>query len=109
MWHHLSINSNILLHLPQQMINLINNKRKQGSSCSLRKMEMGINFVPTMPILTRVELLLYKKRDVNDVTLSIKKICFRRRACKSYVEFDIEDINVIPGEVYYIILLVAIM
>lgn len=36
-------------------------------------MEMGINFVPTMPILTRVEPLLYKKGDVNDETLSIKK------------------------------------
>ncbi len=48
-------------------------KLDRGSSYSLRKMEMGINFVPTMPILTRVEPLLYKKGDVNDETLSIKK------------------------------------
>ncbi len=74
------------------------------------------SFVPTLPVLTRVELLMYKRGNVNDITISIRKyldgedltsLTIDQSKIPSryeWIEFDFDDINVTPNEMYFIIM-----
>ena len=74
------------------------------------------SFVPTMPVLTRVELLGYKRGIVNDLTISIRKNLYGSNLASvtvkpseipstpTWMEFDFDDINVIPNETYFIVM-----
>jgi hypothetical protein len=74
------------------------------------------SFKPSLNTLTRVELLMFEWNDVNyELTVSIKKNLNGLPLTKisltpngflddeEWVEFDFEDINVVPGDTYYII------
>jgi hypothetical protein len=75
-------------------------------------------FIPTFSILTRVEIYMYKSGNGGwrTYTASIKKtldgdnltnytgICYGFPHEDSWIEFDFPDINVVPGETYYIVL-----
>lgn len=75
-------------------------------------------FIPTFSILTRVEIYMYKSGNGGwrTYTANIKKtldgdnltndtgICYGFPHEDSWIEFDFPDINVVPGETYYIVL-----
>jgi len=77
---------------------------------------MAQSFKPTMPTLTRVEIRLYEWNNVfYELTVSIREkldgsdltqITLAPEGHLTYakwIEFDFPDINVIPGETYYIV------
>ena len=76
------------------------------------------SFIPSLGILTRVQLFLFREGDPSDeieITVSIKKSLYRSDiASKSvngsqiseqgeWIEFDLYYIDVIPGNTYYIV------
>ena len=74
------------------------------------------SFIPTLPVLTRIELLVYKRGIVNDLTISIRKylygddlVSITRNSSDismnpEWIEFDFDDIDIIPNETYYIVI-----
>lgn len=87
-----------------------------GGNILYGRLPCAQSFVPAMPILTRVELLLYKKGVVNDLTVSIRKSLYgddlasitinpsRVPSTPTWIEFDFEDIYVLPNEPYFIVI-----
>ena len=74
------------------------------------------SFRPSLDVLTRVVLLMYKLGDVNDIKISIRdnlRGSDLTSVTKSpseiptetpdWIEFDFEDIGVTPGKTYYIV------
>ena len=88
-----------------------------GGCCLCGRWMWAQSFVPTMPILTRVELLIYWHGTVNDIKVSIRKYLYGEdltyivkkpkeipHRWAEWTEFDFPDINVIPNEIYYIVI-----
>lgn len=73
------------------------------------------SFVPTLAKLTRVKLLIGKRGEVENITVSIRKYLYGPDLTfvtktpsqipenAQWVEFDFDDINVFPDETYYIV------
>jgi len=83
--------------------------------CGLWKYAQG--FVPTIGTLTRVELLLYKRGEVNELKVSIRdeldgvdltsvlKSPYEiSTGSYDWTEFDFDDIGVETGKIYYIVM-----
>ncbi|MCJ7572447.1 MAG: hypothetical protein MUO82_11355, partial [Candidatus Thermoplasmatota archaeon] len=76
--------------------------------------KLAQSFTPTMPILTRVQLYCWQMDDLYEgVKVSIRSSLYGKDLTTSFkdklpesgnwVEFDFDDLQVIPGKEYYII------
>lgn len=87
-----------------------------SGSVVCNKFWIAQSFVPTLPVLTRVELRLLKMNKINsDFVVGIRenltgddltKIAISSNkiySSPSWINFDFKDIRVIPGKTYYIV------